>query len=208
MPSNWSVFDVFANILPGAMLLAVLARGAERIGWIESDTISTWNTTYVLVAGIPLSYFAGLLLLPGGRTLVQFAFGRGRGWRQALVEEHASHYPELSGRPHLELDPPILLTLVRLRHPEYGREVLRLAALGVMLRNTAIPLGLGGVLALAEAIADGDWAVRITVAVLLLGSAALAVSASRTRSKMAYLHTLEAAAWMPEADKLAVRQAS
>ncbi len=78
---------MFANILPGAMLLEVVGRLGEDFGWLELDAAATWSTTYTLVAGGPAS------------TAGAYSFAT----------------------------------------PTMGREVRRLAALGVMLRNAGTP---------------------------------------------------------------------
>ncbi len=202
MPSNWSVFDIFANIFPGALCLAVLQQLAVSAGWLGEAEILSWNTTYVFVCGLALSYFLGTLLMPLGRYLIPLFNRSHPDWKNRTAEKFKTRNPEFADRLFLRINPLLLITAVDLHSSEFGREIRRLQALGIMLRNAVVPILAGAGLALLEGLFARRFPAMIYVAVVpsLL---ALAFGSSRAgvrRSRMAVEKAFHAAAWLPEID--------
>ncbi len=142
------------------------------------------------------------LLMPLGRYLIPLFNRSHPDWKNRTAEKFKTRNPEFADRLFLRINPLLLITAVDLHSSEFGREIRRLQALGIMLRNAVVPILAGTGLALLEGLFARRFPAMIYVAVVpsLL---ALAFGSSRAgvrRSRMAVEKAFHAAAWLPEID--------
>ncbi len=202
MPTlRWSVFDVFANIVPGAGCLAVAGYVGSRLGWLDLNVLTGWDALVQIIVAIVVSYFIGLLLMPAGNQMFAIVNRNQLDWREELRSSFISRNPEQRRRLFLRIDALLLVSAVRIHQPSVGHEIRRLQALGVMLRNASVPLA-GGFLVATVELPFSDRRAEVLTAAAVLGLATPgALKASLRRSRMALYQTYEAASWIPEIDE-------
>ena len=61
MSFTLSVFDLFANAIPGSLYLAVFVYVSDRLGWIDPTATQRLNTTVLLFGAALASYLLGHL---------------------------------------------------------------------------------------------------------------------------------------------------
>lgn len=192
------IYDVFATAIPGSLYLVASIYLAVRFGWVEWDDIAGLNTTFALVGAIVASYILGQALAPTLRHLVE------RGPSGLTVQDEVrDHFiarnPTLADRPFVQANAFTLLAGLRQVSVESANEVDRSRAVGVMLRSFCPAFLIGAAIAFVEA------AVMWHAAPLAIGAASVALAIlslheGHIRSRWAWMHTFEAATWIPDVD--------
>jgi hypothetical protein len=200
MSITLGVFDIFTYAVPGSLYLTLLAYISARLGWIDLVKIFHTNTTFVLIAAALGCYLVGHISYPLGRMAGRIV----PGWRKNMEDarrEFVARVPSAKGRPFLLADRSILQAAVEVRQESTALEIIRLRAVGLMLRNSAPAFILGSVVALSEIVASrAPWfAACCFVTFLLAAAGSLWQSAILTH--WANMKTLDLSFWIPNIDK-------
>ncbi len=195
-----SVFDVFTYAIPGALYLAVLVYVFSRLHWIDLSLLTHGNGLLAFLGVALASYVTGHATY----SLGWFVGNHIRIWPIRFSDarrEFAGRTPEAGGRPFLRADKSLLQAAIESNSPESAVEMMRLRAVGLMVRNSATPIALGSIVATLEAITGtrpaAAWAVA---AILLLAAVGLFWHGAR------FLHwgdlkILDLAFWIPGIDE-------
>lgn len=190
------VFDLFAYSVPGSLYLGLLGYLALRFEVLTPAAVLGAPGVLLIIVVVLLSYLFGYLAYPFG-ALVDRVVPRGR--RDAR-EEFLRRVPTARGRAYLDADTHLLLAGLQLHDIEASVEVSRLRASGLMLRNSAPPIGLAAITAMVEVFA-GD---RPGLAAALFGvlgvAAVVVIVQARKLARWAVMKTLELCYWLPDVD--------
>lgn len=157
------IFDLFTYTIPGSLYLTFLGYLAARLGWLDPGVVA--SPGLLLVIGVVLlSYLLGYLAYPLG-AVANRAVPRRR--RRDPREEFLRRTPAAHGRNYVQADRFLLISAVQLHDKDVAAEVTRLHAVGLMLRNSALPLALGSVAAIVELILGSRPVLAVGCAVLL-----------------------------------------
>ena len=201
-----SVFDVFTYAVPGSLYLAVLSCIFSRLHWINLSFLTHGNGLLAFLGVALASYVTGHATY----SLGWFVGNHARIWPIRFSDaqrEFEIRTPEAGGRPFLRADKSLLQAAIESSSPESAVEMMRLRAVGLMVRNSATPIALGSIVATVEAITGNRpaaaWAVA---AVLLLAAVSLFWHGAR------FLHwgdlkILDLAFWIPDVDEALTSQA-
>jgi hypothetical protein len=198
MNISLSIFDVFANVVPGSLYLVVSIYVGIRFGWIDTGDLAGLDTTLALVGGLVAAYLLGQILGANLRWLVE----RLPLWRWSTEQVRAEfrrRNPTVATRPFVDADPFTLLAGLRQVSPDAAIEVDRSRAAGLMMRNATPALLIGALSALVEAAVSTRLAPAV-VAVALVGLAVLSQYEGHKRARWALIHTYECAVWLPNVD--------
>jgi hypothetical protein len=194
------VYDIFTYAVPGSLYLGALTLLFARLGWIDPARIISGNTTLVIIALAIASYLIGHVTFDIGR-----AVGRVLSiWAKDNEDSKrvfVKRMPRALDRPFMTVDRADLQSAIETLHPEPALEIIRLRAVGLMLRNSAPALVLGCVFAIVEiAVSTAHWPAACAAALLLLA----AVGSVRQSARLMHwgaMKTFETAFWTPEIDK-------
>lgn len=193
------VYDLFAYAVPGSLYLALATYIADRLAWINPSQIFHANTTLVIIAGAILSYIIGHITYMLGEILSR-AYGRDKTYADA-VHTLVERVPSAQGRPFLHAHRSIVQAAVEFHDVGAAVEILRLRAIGLMLRNCAPVFVLSTMTAIADAV-TGD---HLVVAVCCIALFPLATIGCLRQSAImrhwANMKTLELAYWVPDIDQ-------
>ncbi|MFZ0048108.1 MAG: hypothetical protein WAL16_19865 [Streptosporangiaceae bacterium] len=161
------VFDVFTYAIPGSLYLALIAYISARLEWINLGVLLHDNTTIVLVVAAIGSYLVGQITYVIGRSV-----GKRVGFRRIGIDEARAEFlrrvPAAERRPYVHAHRSILQTAVEVGQQDAALEIIRLRAIGLMLRNSVPPLALGAVVGLIETFAGGKPAFAVSCCAGLL----------------------------------------
>jgi len=196
-----SIFDVFTYLIPGSLHLALLTYVSIRFGWIDADFAKDINTT-LFIFGVALAcYLLGHItfglglgkltdrMMPGLNRTIGLA-------RQFFIDR----VPAASGRAFVEADPYTLLAAIEVNSRDAAIEIIRLRALGLMLRKSVPALGLASVVAVVELFVSNDRLLAALCAALLVLATIGALRHGRDFTFWANSKTLEVAFWIPGVD--------
>jgi hypothetical protein len=199
MSLTLSIFDLFAYAIPGSLYLTLCAYVTMRLGWLSPASISSFNTTLLLIGAALASYLLGHLsyelgrlverVLPGSRKMLS------NGRRRFL--EHADG-PRADSV--VKYDPFLLLAMLQIHAREAAVEVSRFRAGALMLRNSVPPLVLALSVALAEVIEGSNRPLAGGSVVLFLAGALSALRLSREQGEWAIEKTFQISYWLSELD--------
>jgi hypothetical protein len=195
----FSIYDVFANAIPGSLYLATSVYIGVRLRWVEMAEFANLNTSLALASTVVASYLLGQILGPTLRRLLE----RLHLWEVSTDEvrqEFRRRNPSVAARPFVEADPFTLLAGLRQHSADAAMEVDRSRAGGIMLRSTSPALFIGAATAWAELLVDGRPAAGIIGAALIMLSA-LSLLEGQRRNRWAQIHTYECAMWMQGVDE-------
>jgi hypothetical protein len=122
------------------------------------------------------------------------------GWKEAQTLFLAKT-PDAHRRAFVTADPYLLLAALELHAREATVEISRFRAVGLMLRNSALPLALGALVGIAEAVLGSRKVEAATVSFLLALAVLLAVRRSVQLRNWARMKTLQLAYWVPGIDE-------
>lgn len=200
MSITLGVFDIFTYAIPGSLYLALLVYVSARLHWIDPARVLDANTTLVLIAGAVGCYLIGHLTFSLGRPM-----SRGlRVWRKDIEDarkEFAARTPAAEGRPFLNSDRSILQAAVEVRQQGAAIEIIRLRAVGLMLRSSAPAFALGCLVSISEIVASTDPGFAVFCSVLLLLAAIGSLWHSARLTHWANMKTLDLAFWIPGIDE-------
>ncbi|GGV07629.1 hypothetical protein GCM10010182_28410 [Actinomadura cremea] len=192
------IFDLFAYAIPGALYLAFGIYVGVRLDWLELSRLDD-PPTVILVGGVIVaSYLLGHVTYFLG-TLVGLAMPWAKAWADAR-NEFARRVPQAERRPYMDAHPTVLAAAVEARDRETAHEIDRFRAVGLMIRNCALPLFLGAVAGGVEAVAGTSRPAAISCAVLLAVGTGAALLQSAKLRYWADLKTLETCYWLPGID--------
>jgi len=198
MSFTLGVFDLFTYAAPGSLYLALITYIAARLGWLDPSQIVHANTTLVIIIGTIASYLLGHITYMAGRFLLYVS-----PWRRDIADarhEFAERVPAAMNRPFLTAHSAVLRAAIELHEINAASEIARLQAVGLMLRNSAPPLILGAVAAVANAATNTHPVLSIYCAIILPIAAAGCLFQSARMSYWSYAKTLELAFWVPGID--------
>lgn len=200
MSFTLGVYDLFTYAIPGATYLTLISYVITRLHWLNVTNMLHANTTVVVIGAALASYLVGHVSYDLGRAASRIP----RGWRKDMTyarKVFMQRVPSARDRPFLQGDRGALQAAVEARGMESSLEIVRLRAVGLMLRNVAPAFALGAIIAAAEAI-TGDSPIFATIgSVLLLLAAASSLWNSARLSHWADMKTLDLAFWIPDIDK-------
>lgn len=194
-----SVFDVFTYAVPGSLYLAVLSYLFARLHWVDLSFLAHGNDLLAFLGVALASYIAGHATYPLG----WFVGNHIKIWPirfSDAQQEFVTRIPEARERPFLRADKSLLQAAIESNSQESAVEMIRLRAVGLMVRNSATPIALGSIVATLEAVTGSRPVTACSVAtVLLLAAVGLFWHGAR------FLHwgdmkILELAFWIPGID--------
>lgn len=195
-----SVFDIFTYAIPGSLYLALIAYITARLDWINVGALLQGNTTIVLIALAIGSYLTGQITYAVGRSV-----GKRIGFRQVTIDEARAEFlrrvPAAERRPYVHAHRSVLQTAVEVRQQDAALEIIRLRAVGLMLRNSVPPFALGALVSLIEIFARGNPGLAVSCCAGFLLAAAASDWNSVRLSNWADMKTLEVAFWIPGIDQ-------
>jgi hypothetical protein len=199
MTFTLGIFDLFAYAIPGSLNLAFFAYVAARLGWI--DVGSARDPGLGLLIGLAIaSYLLGHLSYPVSSRLDR-AVPR---WQRSMDQarrEFLERTPAAAGRAFLRADGMLLLGAIELRDSGIATEIGRLRAIGLMVRNSGLPMVLAFVAALVELAAGTNRPLAAVCAVLFgLGTVGSMWQGQKLRH-WANIRTLEVCFWLPDIDQ-------
>lgn len=199
MSITLSVFDVFTYAVPGSLYLAVLSSIFIRLHWIAMSSVAHINGLLAFIGVAVASYITGHATysvgLLVGNTIkiwpIKFSDAQ---------EEFVKRIPEAEGRRFLSTDKLLLQAAIESHSQESAVEVIRLRAVGLMVRNSATPFALGSIVAILEAITGSrPGTAYFIAATLLLAAVGLFRHGARVLH-LGNLKILELAFWIPGID--------
>jgi hypothetical protein len=205
MSITLSVFDVFTYAVPGSLYLAVLSSILIRLHWIAMASLTHTNSLLIFAAVAVASYVTGHATYPVGLLVgskikiwpIKFSDAQ---------EEFANRVPEARSRPFLRADKLLLQAAIESNNQESAVEVIRLRAVGLMVRNSATPFAAGSMAAMLEgATGSRPVAAYLIAAALLLAAAGLFRHGARVLH-LGNLKILELAFWVPGIDTALANQ--
>lgn len=169
MSFKLGVFDVFANVVPGALAIFLGTYVSWRFGALTS--LDAEPLMLILVAAI-LSHTFGLILYPLGRRFSRLTRN------YSLIETARSNvnyqWPGVADSPLLHMDINPILSALRLAQPEAHGSIATHQAHAIMLRSSSVPLAGGALVAAAELGASSH---RLATGLALCGLSVLTVVA-------------------------------
>jgi hypothetical protein len=197
------VFDVFTNMVPGSLYVAVLLFLADGSHLIRLQSFKDVPSIVLITGLLIASYLLGWATEPLAHALNRATQRKHQAARdQEARRAFARTMPGASGRPFVDADIYLLLTAAEIHAPEAATEISRLRATGLMLRNCSVPFLAAAAVAIAEA-ATGQHTAAAAVAAALLAAAALSVlRASRHVRTWATEKTLGVCYWIPAIDDI------
>lgn len=198
MNLSLSIYDVFANAVPGSLYLALTIYLGVRFGWIDLADLAGLDTTFALVGAVVASYLLGQVAASTMRRLIERFPLWGRPTAE-VRERFRRRNPTVADRPFVDADVYTLLAGLRQVSPEAATEVDRSRAAGIMLRSACPAFLIGAVIAFVEAVAGGEAGAAVA-GVGLVALAGLSLYEGQIRSTWARMHTFECAVWMPDVD--------
>jgi hypothetical protein len=195
------IFDVFAYAVPGSLYLGIISYVAVRLHWLDLHRLDDVNATLLLVMIVLASYLIGhVSYIP--RSFVERAVpARIKGRYDARLD-FLSRVPEARGRRFLDMDKFVLLVALEVRAKDSAIEINRLRATGLMLRNTAVALWGGALVAASELCLGGGVALSVSALVFLLLAGLSAIRHGFKLIHWAVVRTLELAFCFPDIDEL------
>jgi hypothetical protein len=193
-----SIFDVFANAIPGSLYLVIMLYVGVRFGWVDWSELAGIDTTFALVGAILASYLLGQSV----GTVLRRPLERTGLWGTStkdVRETFRRRNPTVASRPFVDADVFTLLAGLRQVSSEAAHEVDRSRAAGIMLRSASPAFLMGVGIALVETIVTGEVA-AVVAGIGMLALAALSWYEGQKRNVWARMHTFECALWMPNAD--------
>lgn len=136
MSFSFGVYEVFANVVPGGLQLAVAMYVLDRLQWVEAESILGASTTTQLVVGFGGSLLVGHLIYPAA---LRISRPKNHQTSDSVRETFRAENPEHADRRYLDLHFSTLLSAIVFHAPELEPRIDRLAATGLMLRNSVIP---------------------------------------------------------------------
>ena len=200
MSITLGVFDVFTYTIPGSLYLALLAYISTRFRWVNIAGIWHDNTTLALIVATLGSYLIGHITYNIGRALARSVRVGQKNIADARIE-FLKRVPAAKDRPFLQAHRSILQAAVEVRQLDAALEIIRLRAVGLMLRNSAAAFALGSIVALVEIVASNNSAFAASCCIVLLLAAGGSEWNSARLSHWADMKTLEVAFWIPGIDQ-------
>lgn len=191
------LFDLFAYSVPGALYLTVLSYLAVRLGVVEPAALNGVNGVLLVAAAVLLSYLLGYVAYPLG-AVIERVVPRLRALDPRA--EFLRRVPAAQGRAYVRADTHLLLGGLELHDQQVAMEVSRLRASGLMLRNSASPLALAGLIAVVEAFNGRSPVLMAACAVVFAATSLLLIGQARKLSRWATMKTLELSFWLPGID--------
>jgi hypothetical protein len=124
-------------------------------------------------------------------------------WKKRIEDartEFLLRVPAAQGRPFVQADRGLLQSAIEVRQPDAAVEIIRLRAVGLMLRNSAPAFGIGSVVAAVEIVAADVVGFAAFCSALLLLAAIGSLWHARRLIYWADMKTLEVAFWIPGID--------
>lgn len=137
MSITLGVFDIFTYAIPGSVYLALMVYLGSRFHWLEPARLLSTNTVLVVTVAALICYLIGHITYSIGRFLAYPL----RIWTKETSdarEEFVSRVPAARGRSFVEADRAVLLAAVEVHYEGAALEILRLRAIGLMLRNCSL----------------------------------------------------------------------
>lgn len=191
------IFDLFTYTIAGSTYLAFLGYLIARLHWGDIGALAGAPVP-ALVVTVLLSYLLGYVAYPVGAAVNRIVPRRRE---RHASQEFQRRVPTARSRDYVQADPYLLLAALQMHDKDAAAEVTRLRATGLMLRNSATPLGLGFVTAMVELfLGRTPVAAAGCAALLAIGFFSLIVQARRL-AHWARLKTLELCFWLPDIDE-------
>jgi hypothetical protein len=199
MTFTLGIFDLFAYAIPGSLNLAFFTYLAVRLGW--TDLGSARDPGLGLLIGLAIaSYLLGHLSYPVSARLDRTV----QRWRRTMDDarrEFLARTPAAADRAFLRADGMLLLGAVELHDSGIATEIGRLRAIGLMVRNSGLPMALAFVAALVELAIGANRPLAAVCAVLFgLGTVGSMWQGQKLRH-WANIRTLEVCFWLPDIDE-------
>jgi hypothetical protein len=199
MSITLGVFDIFTYAIPGSLYLTLLVFISARFEWIDPAKILHTNTTLVLIAAALACYLTGHISYFLGHATSRSV----RVWRKNIEDARKKfvlRVPAAVGRPFVDADRSLLQAAVEIRQQDAALEIIRLRAIGLMLRNSAPAFVLGSMVAIGEIIVSKVPGFAVLCSAILLLAAVSSFWQATRLTHWANLKTFELAFWVPEID--------
>lgn len=194
MSFRLGVFDVFANAIPGAVLLTVLGYAAWRLDALNAEKVLETNPVVFLFLGFGFSMILGTLMFPIGRWVTKKLWSE-----EKAVEEVIAAFrlrsPAHANSPFVSADRFYLLRGLQVGGVQGADIVEKYRADGILLRNTAVATAIGAAIAVVEVWTSDSALVAVLVAIVLALISYHALRESSRRSQWAHSTTLDLTAW-------------
>lgn len=198
MSLTLGIFDVFTYAIPGSLYLVLGAYVAARFGWVNIGDLTTSPSIMLIAAIIIASYLAGHVTYPMGSSLDLLP--RSRRSIDDARDEFTRRVPAAAERPYARADLSLLQAMAESQQREVAQEIIRLRAVGLMVRNCCVPMLLAAVVSVIEAVVGHRPEAAIAAAVLLLGGTLAGLWQGQRLRHWANLKTLEICFWIPDID--------
>lgn len=194
------VFDLFTYGIPGALHLSLIAYVLFRLQLVHPGDVFGAPSVLLLVGGAVLSYLLGHLTYPLSALLDKLA----PRWHydvESARREFVARVPEARKRPFVHANIHVLLAAAELHDKEAATEITRLRGIALMLRNSALAMSGGLVVAVIELFVGAHRGIAGTCALLLLIGLVGAIREGRGTQHFDRLKTLEICFWLPDIDE-------
>jgi len=199
MSLSLGLYDIFTYAIPGSLYLGLIAYVVQRLEWLNLDPVSTWNAAIVSAVVVIASFLAGHATY----QLRRYFEERLRWWRRSYDDNRRAFLgkmPAADGWPLLSIDPLTLLAGIEVYNQDAANSVVRIRAVGLMVRSAAPPMLLGAAVAGVEIFANGNPAAAASAFIGLLVATLSCMRHGQRMSDWADIKTWELAFWMPDLD--------
>lgn len=173
-----SIYDFFANTLPGGLYLFTFAYlfTITNIFRVDFQSVANSSTTQIIALTF-ISYILGLILDPIAKVWYRIFSHKDASDR--VLEKYKKACPHLAFKFKAH-DWPLLRAYVRRVNDEYARELERMSVLRIMLRNISLSLAILAVIQVFLAVTNQYMPFYIATSVVL---AMLSILAGRGSTK-------------------------
>ncbi len=194
MDFRLGVFDVFANAVPGAVILTVGSYVGWRTYGLDVGEILEQNAVVLVVLGFTASMITGILIFPLARRVVKHIWPDEQ-MEQQVVAEFRRRSPAHADSEFVLANKYFLLRGLQAGGVQGVEVIEKYRADGILLRNTAIGFALASITAAVE-VFTSTRPVPAAISCLALALATYhALRESNRRSHWAHSSTLDFAAW-------------
>lgn len=196
-----SIYDLFAYMIPGSLYITLFAYIGDRVGWFDLIDAIKSPSILVLIGLAIASYIVGQATYRLGALLERLnrsADTRDFSLTKATFIERDGINPD---RPFLKLSAAVLLAAAELNNKDAAVEISRLRAVGIMMRNVAVPLLLAAITAAVEIFTGPQPFFAGLAGLLLVLVAAGCVRRGSTLRIWANGKTLELCYWIKDIDE-------
>lgn len=192
------IFDLFAYAVPGSLYLGLFTYVAWRTDWIQLTWLHEANTTLLVIGAILASYLLGHVFFILGQVAVRL----NPAWRDqpgAARVSFLDRVPAAANRRYVSADIALLHAAIEVRQQGATVEIVRLRAVGLMLRNSAPAFAFGALTAAVE-IVTGPAPAAVCCSLLFAFSAPISLVQGYRISTWGISKTLEIGFWIDGID--------